>query len=130
MSKTEYRQAEVEIPYAVFENPDMIYRISTAVGLITLLGQIVDGQSSPTLPLTIASAATYVIGRIMDRQSTINSLKLQQQAESLNLEHPLYEENLLFPKKLTLEEYVNSSKKTLDYAFAAIVPFFLHSDLP
>ena len=124
MSKAEFRRAEAEIPHAFFESPELIEGVEAVVLLAITIGQIIDNKLIPTIPLSMASATTYIIGRIMDRQSTLKSLKIQERAEKLKIEHPIIESNPLLPNKMTAEEYVSSPKKFLDYSFSIIAPIF------
>jgi hypothetical protein len=106
----EYEQAEGEIPHAVYEDFVFLYGVGILTfGLIRVARDV--GEDMPVFALSVASAATYIIGSIMDTCSTVKGLKVIQRADELGINHPLEELNDYFPGRPTVEEYWQSIKK-------------------
>lgn len=118
----EYETALLEIPPVFYERRMTMY----GVGLIALVGvmtaQDVGGGDLPSYILPIASSATYVIGRIMDRLSTIKALEVMQRADELGITYPFTEQNPYLPEKLSPEELQHHPQKYVDFAVSALCP--------
>lgn len=77
------------------------------------------------IPWYIASAAIYIGGRIADKASTLTILETIDKADSLGIEHGLYETNPDLPAKPTAKQLLGSkrvSKELVAEAAGIIFP--------
>lgn len=123
----EYELAKKEIPNVWYESFWPILVIACATGALTYEAYVVSPETRETVNIllsTAGSAFVYVVGRLMDKISTKETMIVVHQADGLNIDHPVVETNMMYSEKPTPEEVMSLLRSVPDIIVFPVATLF------